>query len=212
MENEKLFDEFTNHLLNDEKPSVYFEEVFKDNTISETYPYKLLNVLKEVPQNLKYHPEGSVWNHTMMVVNMAADMKKFSNDKRAFMWAALLHDLGKEPTTKLKKGRIVSYDHDRYGKELAMKFLQELTEDREFIIKVASLVRWHMNALFVVKDLPFADLENLVKEVSIDEIALLTMSDRLGRGGMTEEKVNEEKENIALFVKKCKEFKENYNE
>lgn len=208
MENEKLFYEFTNHLLNDEKPSIYFEEIFKDITISETYPCKLLNVLKEVPQNLKYHPEGSVWNHTMMVVNMAADMKKFSKDKRAFMWAALLHDLGKEPTTKIKKGRIVSYDHDRYGKELAIKFLQELTEDGELITKVASLVRWHMNALFVVKELPFADLENLVKEVSIDEIALLTMSDRLGRGGMTEEKVHEEKKNIALFVKKCKEFKE----
>ncbi|GAA0180721.1 HD domain-containing protein [Clostridium sediminicola] len=208
MEKKKLFNEFTEHLLKDEKPSNYFQEIFKDKSISEMYPYKLLSVLKEVPQNLKYHPEGSVWNHTMLVVDMAADMKKKSMDQKTFMWAALLHDLGKHPTTKLKKGRIVSYDHDRYGRKLAIKFLQELTEDEEFIIRVASLVRWHMNALFVVKDLPFANLENLTKEVSIDEIALLTICDRLGRGGMTEEKVREEKNNIDLFVKKCKEFKE----
>jgi putative nucleotidyltransferase with HDIG domain len=204
---DNIFLEFTKHLLNDKKPSIYFEEIFNDAKFSDLYPFKMLRDLKDVPQNLKYHPEGSVWNHTMMVVDKAAEIRGESEDKRAFMWAALLHDLGKKSTTKMKKGRIVSYDHDKVGKELAIDFLNELTKEEDLIIKVGALVRWHMSALFVVKDLPFGDLDNLVREVPIDEIALLTISDRLGRGDMTEEKVKEENDNIKLFIKKCKEVK-----
>jgi putative nucleotidyltransferase with HDIG domain len=204
---DNTFFEFTEHLLNDKKPSIYFETIFSDTKLSNEYPFKMLNDLKEVPQNLKYHPEGSVWNHTMLVVDEAANVRKESKHEKSFMWAALLHDLGKKSTTRMKKGRIVSYDHDIEGKDLAIKFLKMLTNDDDLIKKVGALVRWHMSALFVVKDLPFGDLESLVKEVPIDEIALLTISDRLGRGGMTEEKVIEENKNIEIFINKCKEVK-----
>ncbi|SHH97675.1 HDIG domain-containing protein [Clostridium grantii DSM 8605] len=205
---DNTFLDFTEHLLNDKKPSIYFEIIFSDTKLSNEYPFKMLNDLKEVPQNLKYHPEGSVWNHTMLVIDRAAEVRKESKHEKSFMWAALLHDLGKKPTTRMKKGRIVSYDHDKVGKDLAIEFLKVLTKDDDLIKKVGALVRWHMSALFVVKDLPFGDLQSLVKEVPIDEIALLTISDRMGRGDMTEEKVMEENENIKIFIKKCNEVKE----
>ncbi len=38
------------------------------------------------------------------------------------MWGALLHDLGKAPTTKIRKGKITSYDHDKVGAELVRNF------------------------------------------------------------------------------------------
>lgn len=41
---------------------------------------------------------------------------------------------------------------------------------------------------FVNKNLPFKDIESMVKEVSIKEIALISLCDRLGRGGMSEGK------------------------
>jgi hypothetical protein len=64
-----------------------------------------------------------------------------------------------------------------------------------------------MQALFVVKDLPFADIGKMISEISIDEIALLCLCDRLGRGDMTEERVKEEKNNIGIFTEKCRKYK-----
>ena len=75
------------------------------------------------------------------------------------MWGALLHDLGKAPTTKIRKGKITSYDHDKVGAELCREFLEVFTDDEEFIKQVTALVRWHMQTLFVIKNLPFADVK-----------------------------------------------------
>jgi tRNA nucleotidyltransferase (CCA-adding enzyme) len=151
---------------------------------------------------VQHHPEGSVWNHTMMVVDRAAIHRKESGSPRVFMWAALLHDLGKPDTTKVRKGKITAYDHDKLGEKLAVKFLSSLTEDTAFIDAVAKMVRWHMQTLFVVKNMPFADIDTMLKQVKLEEIALLTLCDRLGRGKMTEDKEAQERESIKQFVEK----------
>lgn len=203
----KLYEDFEEHLMRDKKPSQYFNRVFHSDEFKE-YPFKMLKDLEKIDQSPKYHPEGNVWNHTMLVVDNAAERKQLSEHPRAFMWAALLHDIGKPPTTKIRKGRITSYDHDRYGARVAREFLKEFTHDEDLIKRVTGLVRWHMQALFVVKNLPFADIEKMISEVSIDEMALLSLCDRLGRGEMTEDKIKDEKENIEIFIKKCKKYGE----
>ncbi|SHG95869.1 HDIG domain-containing metalloprotein [Tepidibacter thalassicus] len=200
-----IFKEFEIHLMNDEKPSEYFNKMAKSGLFNEKYPLTLLGDLIKTPQSPKYHPEGTVWNHTMLVIDNAAKKKHLSEDPRSFMWAALLHDLGKPSTTKIKKGKITSYDHDKIGAKLARDFLREFTNDEKLIHRVSILVRWHMQVLFVVKDLSFADIENMASQISIDEIALLSTCDRFGRGGMTKEKFEEEEKNIQIFIKKCKE-------
>lgn len=202
------FTELDLHLMNDTKPSIYFEELRREDLFNEDYPFTLLGELIKVPQSPEHHPEGSVWNHTMLVVDNAAKRKHLSRDSRVFMWSALLHDLGKALTTKMRKGRITSYDHDKVGADLAVKFLRELTGDLEFIEKVSKMVRWHMQILFVVKGLPFADIGKMASEVSIDEIALLGLCDRLGRGRMTGEKQREEEETVMVFVEKCLEHRQ----
>ncbi len=123
------------------------------------------------------------------------------------MWAALLHDIGKAPTTKIRKSKITSYDHDKIGKKLTEQFLKELNCDDEFIKNVAVLVRWHMQPLFISKDMPFSDIRNMTREVSLEEIALLSICDRLGRGEMSEYKIKEEKKSIELFLKKVNKDK-----
>lgn len=99
----------------------------------------------------------------MQVIDAAAHNRIKSREPVVFMWAALLHDLGKAPTTRLRKGRITAYDHDRVGAEMA-------------------------------------------EEVSIHEIALLGLCDRLGRQPTSEEKILEEHKNIERFVQKCEQF------
>lgn len=202
----KLYKEIDEHLLNDDKPSKFLNNIRDDYRFKEIYPFSMLGELVKTEQNLTHHPEGSVWNHTLMVVDEAAKRKSNSDEPRVFMWTALLHDLGKAPTTRIRKGKITSYDHDKVGKELSIKFLKEFTEEEDFIRKVSSMVRWHMQTLFVVKDLPFADIRNMLLEVPLKEIALFSLCDRLGRGRMNKQKENEERKNIEVFTEKCQKF------
>ena len=200
----KTFIELNAHLMSDNKPSNYLEELSKTGLFRVKYPYTLLGNLMEVPQSPIHHPEGSVWNHTMLVLDHAADRKHLSQNPKVFMWSALLHDLGKADTTKSTKGKITSYDHDKWGEKLSLKFLKEFMSDEEFIDQVSKMVRWHMQILLVTKGLPFADIGRMASEVSIDEIALLGLCDRLGRGRMTLDKKQEEEKTIKLFLDKSK--------
>ena len=199
------FKEINEHLLNDDKPSSFLNTILRESRFKE-YPFSMIYALKNTPQNTTHHPEGNVWNHTMMVVDEAAKRREKSEEKAVFMWAALLHDIGKAPTTRLRKGRITSYDHDKIGRELTEKFLNELTDDAEFVDKVAAIVRWHMQPLFIAKNLPFADIKGMLSEVSLEEISLFSVCDRLGRGNMTPEKAEEEKRSVESFTNRCKEY------
>lgn len=210
--NKELFETYTHQLLHNEKPSDYFNELkeFEDYPKNLTISY--LFKLDQIPQNKKYHPEGHVWNHVMMVVDNAAKLKSASRDPKAFMWGALLHDIGKLTTTKVRKGRITSYDHDKEGKNLAKKALEELTDDETFITTVMPLVRWHMQPLFVNKNLPFQDLRTMVNEVVPTEIGLLSLCDRLGRGELKDITKEEELKGIISFLKACIKYSKNRDE
>lgn len=196
---EILLNEMNNHLLLDDKPSVYFNSIV-DTPIFKEHPFCFLYKMKETEQSLIHHPEGNVWNHTMLVVDQAAKMKHKSKNDKIFMWAALLHDIGKPDTTKNKKGKITSYDHEKIGAVMAKEFLTEFTSDNKFIEKVCGLVRWHMQILHVVKNLHFADIKAMKEETDYKEVALLGYCDRLGRKNVN---IKKEMENINLFLKKC---------
>ena len=195
-----LLYEINNHILLDEQPSIFLNSIVNTNIFKE-YPFYMLYKLKETEQSPIYHPEGNAWNHTMLVVDEAAKLRNKSRDERVFMWAALLHDIGKAETTKNKKGKITAYNHETVGADLCVKFLQEFTTDDTFIQKVKGLVRWHMQILHVVKDMPFADIKSMKEETDIREVALLGFCDRMGRTNVDTIK---KKNNIILFLEKCK--------
>ena len=190
-----LFLEITKHLLEDEKPSIYLSSLLQEPWFSQ-YPFKMLYDLKGTKQSPEHHPEGDAWNHTLLVVDNAAKIKGLSKNPRVFMWAALLHDIGKPSTTRVKKGKITSYNHDKVGEELAIEFLEYCVDDRGFIEEVSNLVRYHMHILYVVRDLPFADRKGLLRETDVREVAMLGYCDRMGRTNQDERKVRED---IELF-------------
>lgn len=201
-----VFNEINEHIMNDDKPSEYLEGIF-NNRLNQ-YPFTMLSDLAKIDQNKKYHPEGNVWNHVLMVVDEAAARRSLSKEPRVLMWAALLHDIGKGPTTKIRNGRVTSYNHERVGKKMAREFLSCFIEDKVFIDKVAKMVRWHMEALFVTKGLPFANVEEMLKDVPLEEISFLNLSDRLGRGEMTKDKAEDEEKGIKIFLEKCRQIQE----
>ncbi len=199
----QIFHELNRHLMEDEKPSSYFIKKEEEGFFLRQYPLTQLEVLKRTEQNPVYHPEGNVWNHTLLVVDNAARLKNQSGEPQVFMWAALLHDIGKPLTTRLRKGRITAYNHDIEGEKLSAEFLQCFHQDKKFIHRVSKMVRWHMQILMVTKDLPFADIRKMVREVPLYEIALLGMCDRMGRGEVTKKMFEDEKRKMQQFIEKC---------
>lgn len=195
----ELYSDIGRHLLEDDKPSEFLNEAY-NNPLFREYPFTMLFELKKTEQSPIHHPEGNVWNHTLLVVDEAAKIKDKSKNRAALMWAAFLHDIGKPSTTKTRKGRLTAYDHDKVGAELSRKFLEVFTDDKKFVDEVSNLIRYHMQILFVVKDLPFADIEGLRLNTDIKELALLGLCNRLGRKGQDS---FQEKKNIELFLKKC---------
>lgn len=196
------FEEISEHLLKDERPSEYFNSISNEPEFRK-YPLNLIIKLKDTEQSPKYHPEGNVWNHTMMVVDAAAAVRELSINPKAFMWAALLHDIGKPETTRNRKGKITSYDHDAVGAKKAEELLKYYTKEETFIRQVTSLVRYHMHMLYVLKDLPFGNMKDMLEHVNPDDIALLCRCDRFGRTGAD---LDEEESNYRTFLKRIKEY------
>lgn len=202
MTKENLFNEINKILLENTKPSEDLKRLIIEGKFNEE-PFNQIKKLDNIKQNKKYHPEGSVLNHILLVVDQASIYKQYSKDKEVFMWSAFLHDIGKLTTTRVRKGRITSYDHDIVGETISLNILNKLTNNNEFKLKVSKLVRYHMQPLFYDKNLPFFKLESMLNETDYNEVALLSLCDRLGRGNLNIEKEIEEKLRIEKFKEYC---------
>ena len=200
MDKRDLFIKIDKILLQSSKPSQEIKKLIKDGYF-DTEPFNLIKKLVKIEQNPKYHPEGNVLNHILLVTDNASSIKEKSIDKQAFMWGAFLHDIGKLTTTKIRKNRITSYNHDIEGEKIALDFLDKLTCDEEFKKRVSKLVRWHMQPLFFDKNLPFFKPKDMLNDVEYKEIALLSLCDRLGRGEMDNQTIEAEKNRIENFKK-----------
>lgn len=61
----RLYLEMEHHLLEDARPSDYFNEIY-GIPLFQQHPFDMLHNLKKTMQSPKHHPEGNVWNHTML--------------------------------------------------------------------------------------------------------------------------------------------------
>jgi putative nucleotidyltransferase with HDIG domain len=153
-EKTRLFHEIDRALMREEQPSKELENISRD-TVFREYPFQLLEKLKHTGQSQRHHPEGSVWNHTMLVADEAAKRRKLSKDESVFMWAALLHDIGKPATTRERGGRFTAYGHDDWELTLRGSFCGSWVRralcregKRPDPLAYADLVRREGNAFF----------------------------------------------------------------
>lgn len=200
---QEYFDLIEQHLLQDSKPSIFLELFFTEKTANQL-PFSMLAKLKKTRQSPIHHPEGDAWVHTMLVVDYAAKLRSKSKNPRTFMWAALLHDIGKPDTTRIRKGKVTSYNHDKTGAELTEQFLHYFDVSASFVDEVTNLVRYHMNILFVVNNLPFQDIDGIRSHTDLDELALLGFADRMGR-------LHVDEKEVSLTIKKFKEKVNSYS-
>lgn len=176
--------ELENVLLTYEKPSVYFKELRENKNLELDFPeiYDLIGVI----QSPIHHPEGDVFNHTMMVIDEAAKLKNKAKNPLGFMYSALCHDFGKVLTTKTKEdGRIISYNHERAGLKLVRKFLNRTTKKegndlREYVL---NMTEFHMqpNQLANQNSKLKSTRKLFGKSVCPEDLVLLAKADALGR-------------------------------
>lgn len=188
MDQEILFQEIDRALLILERPSVYLNTLL---TVKEFQipPYEEIFLLSKTEQSSRHHPEGNAWVHTLMVVDEAAKVKEKSSNPQWFMWAAFLHDVGKIVTTKLRKGQITSHNHDTAGEEIAKRFLESFHFEREGILYITALVRFHMHILYVNKNMQYGDIARMKEKANKKDLALLGWCDRVGRKNANREEV-----------------------
>lgn len=143
-----------------------------------------LNAIIGVRQGKMHHPEGSVWQHTKLVVDQAAKIAIRENlsreDRIILLLAALCHDFGKAVVSVVKSDEIVnSVGHDIAGVELAQSFLESIDTPKDVVKKVCILVREHMNKANSHKSV--RRLANRLDCVSIKMLTLLIEADCRGR-------------------------------
>ena len=109
--------------------------------------------MSRTEQNPAFHTEGDVWTHTKMVCEKLVKLDTFRNlvedCQQAIFLAALLHDVGKIPTTRWEDGKWTSPNHTLVGSKMARQFLWQdmglcgTPEKQQFRETVCNLIRYH---------------------------------------------------------------------
>lgn len=86
-----------------------------------------------------WHPEGTVWTHTKLV------LKNLTGGNFERMMGGLLHDVGKPATQKLwPDGGISNHGHDAKGAEITQEIARRLKLSSNQQDRISELVRLHM--------------------------------------------------------------------
>lgn len=109
-----------------ETPSSFFRTLADADVLDVHFPE--IAALVGLEQNKHHHPEGSVFEHTMQVLDATRVLidRMPVTDNHATMVAALLHDVGKKPTagTNAVTGAPTFHGHEQAGVPIAKDFLK----------------------------------------------------------------------------------------
>src|SRR5262245_21168399 len=137
-------------------------------------------------------------------VSANSEWRASADDERCLVFAAaLLHDIGKPPCTRMETGRITSRGHSRRGAQMARAILWDAGAPPLFREKVAALVRYHQVPFFLAEH---TDAERLVARLSqlsrCDHAVQVAEAATLGRVSADQNRLLE---NVASFREYCRE-------
>lgn len=149
LSSERIFAELEKALLKSRKPSLFFDFLRECSHLSVWF--QEVKALIGVEQCEIYHAEGDVYNHTMLALDIAANLREKAENPLAFMLAVLCHDLGKAVATTVIDGRIRAFDHENLGVDIADTFISRLTSNKKLKKYVKNMVKLHMRPNMLVK-------------------------------------------------------------
>lgn len=148
-----------------------FAQFIKDATVTGELFNMIpaLEGLNKVPQDPRWHPEGDVWTHTLLVIENLPTNATF-----AMSLSALFHDVGKARATVIHEtGRITAHGHENESKKITSKILDDLGVDSKLKEEVLFLVFRHM--LAHSKDTTIKTLRRLVLEAGSNLVEQLLL-------------------------------------
>lgn len=180
---ERVESEMHKALMKSDKPSVFFRKLLEMDALDYWFPE--LRALIDTQQAPEFHPEGKVFEHTMLVIDQAAKVRDRADDPYAFMLTALCHDYGKATTTFFneKKQRLVAYGHDNAAKPLIDSFMDRLRLPNAVRAYVQNLTVLHMQPnMYVGNDATdYAFNHMFDKTKHAEDLLLLARCDHFGR-------------------------------
>jgi poly(A) polymerase len=133
---ERVRDELT-RMLTEGHARRAFELLDATGLLQEVLPE--ITRMHGVEQPPQFHPEGDVWNHTLLL------LEKLPPDaSSALAWGALLHDVGKPATFRLTPERIRFDGHVEVGMRIAEDILRRLRFSSEETSQILLLIQNHM--------------------------------------------------------------------
>ena len=187
---ERIWGEFEKLLLLAERPSIGFALARQLGVIHQLLPE--MEPLYDCPQDPEWHPEGTVWVHTLMVMDQARQLNSDLDRARlaTVMLGAVCHDLGKPATTAVIDGRVKSPNHEAMGVEPATKILDRLNvntlDNFDVRTQVLGLVTEHLrpSAFHKAKDtVTDGAFRRLAQKVDLELLVRFARADCHGRAG-----------------------------
>ncbi len=151
--------------------------------------YPELAALDGLEQDPLWHPEGDVLTHLGLAANVAASIADevglVGDDRYTVVAATMLHDVGKATTSQHRieqdgSVRIVSPGHAEAGAEPTESFLQTIGCQEHLQRKIVPLVVNHMATCPTER--ASRRLANRLAPATLEDWAIVTQADRLGRG------------------------------
>lgn len=204
---ERIEVEFEKMFLKSNRPSLGIRWLEHINRLAQVLPE--VAALKGVPQDVHWHPEGDVFEHTMQAVDAAAALQ-YNSDKEKIMcvYAALCHDLGKAITTQEENGTFRALDHAQEGVPLAQSLLRRITHNNDLVGAVIKLVQYHLLPVQFVTDgakpPAYKRLSRkLAPDVTVQMLALVALADKRGRNSNAHTPLTVQVAEIDLFLERA---------
>lgn len=174
---ERVFEEY-NKLLMAPTPSLGLVFLREIDAL-----FKPLQQLQYCQQRLDYHPEGNVMNHTLLVVDLAAQYKNKTSWPLAFMWGALLHDIGK-PLVTTPTGSAPG--HNESGVAVFEDYFGSFFNHKKMKKYIVTIIYYHMHLMNMArnhsKDYSFYRLLKAIDGIMpIYDLVWISKCDKLGR-------------------------------
>ena len=183
LSSERVFTELSK-ALNTKSPSIFFE-VLRNADVLDIH-FKEIKDLIGAQQPPKYHPEGDAYNHTMLVLDMAAELTEHLEENRRLeiRFSALVHDLGKGVTPKEEYPH--HYGHENSGAELVGKFGNKIKAPNNWIKCGKIACREHMRGGIFYKMKPAKKVEFIERVdkslLGLDGLQIVVICDKTSGG------------------------------
>src|SRR5215813_1073729 len=138
-----------------------------------------IEAMKGVEQSPDYHPEGDVFQHTMLLLD------QLQTPTETLAYGCLLHDVAKPFCVRRDGDRLTFYGHTEQGAEIAEEILKRLKRSRATWERVVYLVRNHLRHTQAPK-MRLSTLKRFLGEEGIDELLELARIDALSSNGNLE--------------------------